>query len=98
MVYEVQTIGLRERNRRFVRKKPTVCEEETDGLSCKTPFIGARFTNREHTIGESFLCGKSVAKVLQENCSLATVYQMKINQLGRVWQEWHDFRSIRCIR
>ena len=55
MVYEAQTVGLRARNRRFVRKKPTVC---------KTPFIGARFTNREHTIGESFLCGKSVAREL----------------------------------
>ena len=89
MVYEVQTIGLRSTNRRFTSKKPTVC---------KTPFIGARFTNREYAIGESFLCGKSVAKVLQENCSLATVFLMKINQLGRVWQEWHDFWSIRCIR
>ena len=55
MVYEAQTIGLRERNRRFVRKKSTVC---------KTPFIGARFTNRGHAIGESFLCGKSVARDL----------------------------------
>ena len=70
MVYEVQTIGLRSTNRRFTSKKPTVC---------KTPFIGARFTNRGHAIGESFLCGKSVARVLQEISPLATIYPMIIN-------------------